>query len=220
MDYGDMPEKDEKVPVELLARIEEKLLRDLRPVKPLWPRGYFAAAFGTLFVAVVWAGVYSLGANGMRAMSTEQLAAVLSAAAVSVAALSDSMARQMAPGDRHWIRPRILPAAVIALLLAVLAGSFEFKREPEFWARGLVCARAGASFALLAAVPFWLLLRRGVLLSGCATGAAAGLLAGLAGTVMLELHCAIPDATHILTWHAGIAVLGALIGAGAGLAGE
>jgi len=211
MDYP-----EEKVAAELLSRIEERLVRDLRPVKPLWPRGRFVAAFA----AVVWAGAYGLGANGLRAMSTEQAAAVLSAAAVSMAALSDSLARQMAPGDRHWIRPQFVPVAVITLILAVLAGWSEFKPQPEFWARGLVCARAGVSFALLAALPLWLLLRRGVLLSGCTAGAVAGLMAGLAGTIVLELHCAIPDAAHILAWHAGIAVFGALIGAGIGFVAE
>jgi hypothetical protein len=214
----DCPE--EKVPAELLARIEDRLVRDLRPVKPLWPRGCFAAAFGASFAAVVWTGVYGLGANGLKAMSTEQVVAVLSVAAVSVAALSDSLARQMAPGDRHWMRPQFVPVAVITLILAVLAGWSEFKREPEFWVRGLICARAGVSVALLAALPLWLLLRRGVVLSGCTTGAAVGLLAGLAGTIVLELHCAIPYAAHILTWHAGIGVFGALIGAGIGFAAE
>ena len=213
MDYRDAR-------AELLAQIEEKLVRNLRPVKPLWPRRYFAAAFSAIFVAVVWAGVYGLGANGMRAMSTEQLVVVLTVAAVSVAALSDSLARQMAPGDRHWMRPQALPVAVIVLLVAALAGWFEFKSEPEFWAHGLICGRAGVLFALATAAPFWLLLRRGVLLSGSTAAAAAGLLAGLAGTIVLELHCAIPGAAHVLVWHAGVAVLGAVIGAGAGWIAE
>jgi hypothetical protein len=73
---------------------------------------------------------------------------------------------------------------------------------------------------LLAAVPFWLLLRRGAGLSPRVTGAAAGLLAGLVTTSAQEIYCPILDASHILTWHLGVAVLGASIGLAAGFAGE
>jgi hypothetical protein len=215
MDYP-----EEKVSADLLARIEETLVRNLTPVKPLWPRAYFAAAFGVCFVAVVWAGAYGLGADGLWAMSWERAVAVLAMAALSVAALSDSLARQMAPGDRHWMRPQIVPAAVMALMLTVLVGGAEFERDPEFWSHGLVCAKAGVSFAFLTAVPLWLLLRKGLVLSGWNIGMAAGLMAGLAGTIVLQLHCTIPAAAHILAWHAGVALFGALLGACVGFALE
>jgi hypothetical protein len=65
---------------------------------------------------------------------------------------------------------------------------------------------------LLAAVPFWILLRRGAVLSPRVTGAATGLLAGLAGTSTLEIHCPNLDVWHILVSHLGVAVLGAVAG--------
>jgi hypothetical protein len=84
----------------------------------------------------------------------------------------------------------------------------------------LACLRAGGPFALLAAVPFWLLLRRGAGLSPRVTGAAAGLLAGLVTTSAQEIYCPILDASHILTWHLGVALLGAVVGLAAGFAAE
>jgi hypothetical protein len=70
---------------------------------------------------------------------------------------------------------------------------------------------------LLAAVPFWILLRRGAVLSPRVTGAATGLLAGLAGTSTLEIHCPNLDVRHILVSHLGVAVLGAVAGFTAGV---
>jgi len=69
-------------------------------------------------------------------------------------------------------------------------------------------------------VPFWLLLRRGAGLSPRVTGAAAGLLAGLVTTSAQEIYCPILDASHILTWHLGVALLGAVVGLAAGFAAE
>jgi len=55
-------------------------------------------------------------------------------------------------------------------------------------------------------------LRPGAILSPIMTGAATGLLAGLAGTTALEIHCPNLDAWHILASHLGVAVIGAVVG--------
>jgi hypothetical protein len=46
------------------------------------------------------------------------------------------------------------------------------------------------------------------------------LLAGLVTTSAQEIYCPILDASHILTWHLGVALLGASIGLAAGFAAE
>jgi hypothetical protein len=101
-----------------------------------------------------------------------------------------------------------------------MAGVFQFQHEQNFWRQGWSCLRAGVPLGLVAALPFWLLLRRGAILAPRIAGAAAGLLAGLVGTSALEIHCPILDAWHILTWHLGVALLGAVVGFAAGFAGE
>ena len=46
-----------------------------------------------------------------------------------------------------------------------------------------------------------------------AQGAAAGLLAGLAGVTVLEIYCPYLDRLHIIVGHLGAAVTAALVGA-------
>jgi hypothetical protein len=85
---------------------------------------------------------------------------------------------------------------------------------------GWSCLRAGIPISLLAAVPFWLVLRRGAILSPSWTGAATGPLAGLVGTSVLEIHCPNLDAWHILVSHLGVSVLCTIAGLGIGLVFE
>jgi hypothetical protein len=204
---------------EVLRQIEETLTAELRPVRPLAPARYFFAAFAAIFILIVAVGVYRLGAFAISAMSPVQSIVTLGALTVSAGLLAYSLVQQMAPGSRHRIAPKLLPAAIIALLVLVMVSFFRFQHERDFWGSGWACLRAGIPFALLAAAPFWLLLRRGAILSPRVTGAAAGLLSGLVGTSALEIHCPNLDASHILTWHLGVALLGAVIGLAAGFAG-
>ena len=106
------------------------------------------------------------------------------------------------------------PRCVVMVVL------FQVQQEENFWGHAWVCIRAGTLVGVLAAVPFWLVLRRGAILAPRMTGAAAGLLAGLAGTSMLEMHCANLNAWHILLSHLGVAILCALAGLAAGLTAE
>src|SRR5580658_4148396 len=205
---------------EFLRHLEDTLTVGLRPVRPLAPARYLFAAFAVIFILIVAAGVHRLGASGISLMSPVQSIAMLCALSASAGLLVYSLVHQMAPGSQHRISPTVLPAAVIGLLALLMAGLFQFRPERDFWGTGLACLRAGGPFALLAAVPFWLLLRRGAGLSPRVSGAAAGLLTGLVTTSAQEIYCPILDASHILTWHLGVACLGGVIGLTTGFAGE
>jgi hypothetical protein len=209
---------DEPSP-EILRRLERSLAAELRPVRPLAPARYFFAAFAAIFVLIV-AAVRPLGAFAISVMSPVQSIIILGALAASAALVVYSLVRQMAPGSRHWIPPEPLGIAVVGVLAIVMTVLFQFHDQPDFWGSGWVCLKAGTLFALAASVPVWLLLRRGALLSPRVTGATAGLLAGLAGTSALEIHCSILDALHILVFHLGVALLGAVSGLLVGFAGE
>jgi len=126
----------------------------------------------------------------------------------------------MIPGSRHRISPRLLPAGIAVLLAIVIAAFFQFQHEQNFWGHAWPCIRVGLPIGVLAAMPFWLILRRGAILSPGMTGASTGLLAGLVGTSVLEIHCPNLDAWHILISHFGVAILCALAGLGIGLAAE
>jgi hypothetical protein len=57
-----------------------------------------------------------------------------------------------------------------------------------------------------------LLLRRGFAVNSTAAGLAQGTLAGLAGVTMLELHCPIFEAPHVLVWHIAVLPVCGLVG--------
>src|SRR5579863_4779658 len=100
----------------------------------------------------------------------------------------------------------MVPAGIMVALAGVIALLFHFQSERNFWAKDWACLKTGISLGAIVAVPVWLVLRRGAILSPALTGAAAGLLAGLPCTSSLE------HAAHILVSHLGVAVLGATVG--------
>jgi len=62
-----------------------------------------------------------------------------------------------------------------------------------------------------------LILRRGFVLDWSRAGFAAGALSGLAGVVMLELHCPNPKAFHAMVWHVAVVVVSAVLGFALGM---
>jgi hypothetical protein len=153
-------------------------------------------------------------------MTPLETAAILTALALSTVLLAHSLAHQMVPGSRNRISPRMLPIVITVALTIAITVLFQFQHERNFWGNAWTCIRAGALIGALAAVPFWLVLRRGAILSPGMTGAATGLLTGLVGTTVLEIHCPNLDAWHILVSHVGVAILCALAGLVIGLAAE
>jgi hypothetical protein len=203
-----------------LRQIAEGLATNLRPVRPVAPARYFFVGFVGIFVAIVALGVYGMGAFAIAVMTPLQAAAILSALALSTGLLASSLVHQMVPGSRHRISPRLLPVGITISLTIAIAVLFQFQHERNFWGNAWSCIGAGTPVAVLSAVPFWLVLRRGAILSPSVAGAATGLLAGLVGASVLEIHCPNLGAWHILVSHLGVAMLCALAGFLIGLATE
>ena len=202
-----------------LHHIEARVIADLRPVRPL-NRLYVLAALIGIFVLAVAVAVYRLGAFAIKVMSPLQASVMLGTLALCTGLLVSSLVQQIVPGRRHRIAPHLAPAGIMVALAGVIALLFHFQPERNFWARDWACLKAGMSMGAIVAVPLWLVLRRGAILSPALTGAAAGLLAGLVGTSSLELHCPNLHAAHILVSHLGVAVLGAAAGLFTGIVVE
>jgi hypothetical protein len=173
-----------------------------------------------IFVGVVTVEAYRLGAFAIVVMSSLQAGAIFGTLAICAALLAYSLVQQMVPGSPHRVAPHLLPIGIMVSLAVAIAILFQFQQERNFWARDWACLRTGIPVGAIAAVPFWLVLRRGAILSPVMTGAATGLLAGLVGTSALEIHCPNLDAWHSLVAHLGVAVLGAAVGLVTGLAAE
>lgn len=194
--------------------IERAIAADLRPVHPIASRQLIFGVLIAIFGCVVAVAVYRLGAFALGAMSRLQAAGILGALAICTGLLSLSLVQQMSPGGRHWVSPRLLPIGILTSLAVLIAALFQFQPEHDFWDRAWVCLRAGAPLGAIAASLFWLVLRRSTVLFPATTGAATGLLSGLAGASWLQIHCPDLNASHILIGHLGVAA----VGAGAGLA--
>jgi len=66
--------------------------------------------------------------------------------------------------------------------------------------------------ALPAALVSTWILRRGLVLDWVTAGLAAGVLSGLAGLGMLELHCPYLNAIHAMVWHVAVVLISAMAG--------
>jgi hypothetical protein len=130
------------------------------------------------------------------------------------------MVQQMFPGSRCRVSAVLLPLGIFVCLTLVLAALFQVSRSGSFVRDGMPCFEAGIPYAVPAAILFWLILRRGAVLSARTTGAICGALAGLIGVSVLEIHCSNFDLRHILVWHLGVGVSGAIAGLVVGWVGE
>jgi hypothetical protein len=184
------------------------------------PARHFLGALAGIFISLVAVSVYRLGAFAIPVMTPLQIAVILSALAISTGFLVSSVVNQMVPGSRHRVSPTLLAISVPILLAMAIALLFQFQPEQNFWRNAWVCIRAGTPIGGVAAVFFWLVLRRGAVLSRSVTGAATGMLAGLVGTTVLQLHCPILNGWHILASHLGVAMLCALAGLLTGLTAD
>jgi Negative regulator of sigma F len=122
----------------------------------------------------------------------------------------------MIPGSLRRISPGALLGFGSAGLLAVFAFLFRDYQTDHFFSIGIVCLLTGFVHAIPAALLGWLLLRRGFAVNCVSAGLIAGVLGGLAGVGVLELHCPNFQAAHILVWHTAVLPLsgaaGALVG--------
>ena len=199
-----------------LQQIESRLLSDLRPVHRT-RKEYLLTALALVFLCGVAFGVSRIGAFALAVMSPLQAGVMLAAVWGGAALTAHSLVSQIMPGSLHWIRPQILPLAVILSLALATVVLFQFQHERNFWAASWWCIRAGTKYGALAAVPLWLVSRRGAVLSPITTSLAVGLFAGLVGTAVLEIHCPILDAWHILFAHLGVPIFFTALAIAAGL---
>jgi hypothetical protein len=200
-----------------LKQIQAMINEDLRAVRPLASSRVFLLAFMLVSLDFVVTGSLLTGMKGWGALSRVQGTTVLAALTASTILLAISVVRQMAPGGKHSISPRLLPIGILALLILVTTAVFRVRHESAFVPDGLACLRTGLIYSTPAALVYLALLSRGAILYPKLTGAAAGGLAGLIGLGVLEVGCSNLNMFHVLIWHLGVILLctlgGMLLGA-------
>lgn len=196
---------------EMIRNIQQQLIRDLRPVRPLLSTRSLFILFMTAFVIVVSAATGYLGALGIAVRSFAQLIVIVGTSVAGAAWLGCSLARQMVPGGSRE-RPLLLPGSILVVLFVEVLLLFHAREESHFWAHSRLCLAIGVLVAGITAFPLWIIVRKGVILYPQAAGAATGLLAGLVGITALELHCPNVNLWHIFAAHLGAAALCSLVG--------
>jgi len=199
----------------LLKQIESGLLSDLSPVRRT-KREYLLVALAAIFLGGVSFGEYRIGALALAVMTPVQAIVTLNSVAVGAVLAAYSLVNLLLPGSLHRIPPARLPLFIAIVFVTATVVLFKFQHELHFWAGVWWCIRTGTRFGALAAVPLWFVQRRGAVLSPVMTGLASGVFAGLVGLMILEIHCPILDAWHILLAHLGVLVILALAGVAAG----
>jgi hypothetical protein len=193
------------------ARAEVAILKDLRPVTPLAPAWLYILILLLLFAAAASDSAAVLGMAGLRALSQTQFALIFAAlfGAASLAAVACS--RQMGPASGRNLAPLawILAPLLLAPVFALLLNGYELL---HFVHEGIPCLVAGLSVAIPTGLAISLLLRRGCVLDWSAAGLAAGVLGGLAGVAMLEMHCPNLKAIHVIVWHTAVVMVSGALG--------
>ena len=212
LDASEPPE----FPEPLLRSIEAAILHGLKPVTPLPSASRIAAALVFCSAAVVAAANWHLGVAGWVARNDLQISIDFSLLIFSILALATTAARQMTPGSVHRFSTPVLIGAPLLALTGAVTFLLGDRPMPTFAAMTLSCWEIGVTCASICAPLFWLVLRRSFSLKPISQGALTGLLAGLAGTMVLEIYCPYLDRSHVSIAHIGAAATAALIGVAIG----
>jgi len=200
----------------MLERIGDSIKPSLRPVRPLPPVWLLAGGLVLVCAAVSLAGTARAGFFGVAKMNLLERSVVFPALGLLACLAAVSFVHQMIPASRLRVSPGALLALSSVALLAVFAPLFRDYHTDHFFSAGIACLLTGLLHAIPAGLLSWLMLRRGFAVNPASAGLVAGMLGGLAGVSVLELHCPNFQAAHILIWHTAVvpvsAALGALLG--------
>ena len=207
----------------VLRRVSTSMAASMHPVQPIAPVATLAGWLLLLVagIAIVFAGV--LGFEGVRKLTIQEIGAIFPALAIFTWLAALASVAAMTPGSLRWknaavmeavmVNPLLLLAVIVAVWIALTALFLDDYRMGSFLSDGIPCLRAGLVAAIPAGIGSWLLLRRGFAVSPTPAGLAAGILAGLAGVIMLELHCGNLLAPHVMVWHTAVVPISGLVGA-------
>jgi hypothetical protein len=197
---------------ETLQRVADSIKPSLSPVSPLPPTWVMACGLVLVCAAVSLAGAARAGFFGFAKMDLLERLLVFPALVLLAWAAASEFVHAMIPGSLRRISPGTLLGLGSAALLAVFALLFRDHQTDHFFSIGIVCLLTGFLHAIAAALLGWLLIRRGFAVNPVSAGLVAGVLGGLAGVGVLELHCPNFQAAHVLVWHTAVVPLSAAAG--------
>lgn len=202
-----------QVPGELLKRIGESIGPSLEPVRPLPPTWVLTGALLLIGVAVALAFAARAGIHGFEALNVPARVAIFGALAVLTCLAAELLVAEWTPGSPRLSTPAGLLAMTSVVLFGVFALLFHDYRVDHFVSAGIACLLTGLACAAPAALLGLWVLRRGWAVNPVTAGLVAGVLSGLAGATLLELHCTNFQALHVIVWHTLVVPVSAGVGA-------
>lgn len=202
-----------RLPAGLLGRIGDSIGPSLKPVRPLPPTGVLTGALLLIGVAVAFAFAARAGFRGVEALDVGSRIAIFAALALLSWMAAELLVAEWTPGSRRRSTAGGLLALASLILLGVFALLFHDYRVEHFVSSGIACLLTGLACAAPGALLGLWVLRRGWAVDPVTAGVAAGVLSGLAGVTLLELHCPNFEALHVIVWHTLVVAVSA--GAGA-----
>lgn len=201
---------------EALQRIAASVKASLRPLRALpsgrlLTGGVFAACAAVSVIGAARAGFF-----GFAKMDSLERWLVFCLLGLLAAAAASNFVRAMIPGSRRYLSGAALLGGTCLAMLGVFALLFRDPITPGFFPVGIACLVAGLLHAVPAGLLSWLLLRRGFAVDAVKAGLAAGVLGGIAGVGLLELHCPNFEAAHVLVWHVAVVPVSGVLGAAVG----
>lgn len=201
---------------ETLRRVADAIKPSLSPVRPLPPTWAMTGGLVLVCATISLAGAARAGFFGFAKMDLLERLMIFPALVLLAWLAGSEFVHAMIPGSLRRIAPGATLGFGCAALLAMFASLFRDYRTDHFFSVGIVCLVTGLLHAVPAALLGWLLMRRGFAVNPVSAGLVAGVLGGLAGVGVLELHCPNFQAAHVLVWHTAVVPLsgaaGALVG--------
>jgi hypothetical protein len=186
---------------ELVNRISVAIASDMHAIQPMASSKLLLPALIVVCGLVGITGASVLGPYGLHKMSVIEASIIFSVLASIIVLAAYVCLAESVPGSRRILSPAMLVTVCSAALVAVFVLLFRDYTVERFVAQGIPCLRAGLLHAIPAALGVWWILRRGFAVNPMASAFARGALAGLAGTLMLEIHCSNFETLHVIVWH-------------------
>ena len=194
-----------------IARAKASLPPAFASVRPIGSVRAFVCLYLVVFAAVALCGAWAFGVHGLPVLSTLRRAVIFPVVLIGAVIAAFASAHEMRPAGGPRIARLALAIGVFAPLAAFALLFHDYDLQ-FFVPQGVKCLLAGLVCAVPAAFLIFLLLRRGFIVDYRAAGVATGTLAGLAGIGMLELHCPILKAPHLMFWHVAVVWVSGLCG--------
>jgi hypothetical protein len=202
------------VPSHVASKIQAEI-SSAKPVRVLRSTTGNVVILLLLMAVVALLGAYASGTFGLHvrsvACSTGELG-VLTVLSVIAALLA---VRAMRPGSGP-LYSVVLGVAVVASYEILVALMFHDYSTQSFVRLGLRCFLLGMRWSAVAFVFTWLVVRQGAVVHPVRAGTLSGLISGLAGLALLEMHCPLLTLPHIGVWHVAVVPVSAALGAALG----